>query len=67
MKDEKLTKQLETLAEIACDMSYVDWSNAIHIIEKKFSSVKLNVRLNNPEEIKSLMKLEFSGRYSVTT
>ena len=64
--DEKLSQYLTTLAEIACDMSYTDWCLALHIIDKKFSSEKLKVRLNNPEEIKSLMKLEFSGRYSDT-
>lgn len=66
MENKQLSQRLEALAEIACGMDYADWCNAIHVIEKKFSSAKLRVRLNNPEEIQSLMKLEFGERYSET-
>lgn len=50
---------LSALAGIAANMRYCDWRRAVHAIDKKFSSECSKVTIENPEEFKKVLRLEF--------
>lgn len=54
-----LSKSLSQLADIASQMTYVEWCRAVQAIDKKFASEHSKVKIENPEAFKRMLRLEF--------
>lgn len=57
--DKDLEKRVTMIAEAVSGLKYYEWSRIKMAIDKKFFLESSKVRLENPEELKHAIRVEF--------
>lgn len=57
--DKDLERRVTMISEAVSGLKYYEWLRIKMAIDKKFSSESSKVRLENPEELKNAIQVEF--------